>query len=671
MYFIYLTLTLALLMLNLAGLTLLTRRFVPSLALARAVGIIGFCLLMFFIEHFIGLGRLNWVWPITTLLSAYLLLQQRAELRVGGFWKTELIFYGLFIYIFAWRFCFPSIYPSSEHVTDLYFIANYFDGTTLPPLDHWYPPHRFNIYYAFQHYAAALMGRIFALDPGTTYNIAFALILALPAALAWEFTGHYLKAIWIRAVLLVALVSGGTGMTPLLFFVQPLAPNLNTHQLAGALSERIVTGQRFIGLMDQRTTAPIGLALFPRFNPADKPNPSFEPLELPEETYGYQIFLGDYHPPSGGFFLLLLALALIAAIENQRIGRIGQPLLAATLPVLMVTNTWVLPLQGILIGAWLAYRYWQKNPPDWIGLVAGGSVALVLVYPFLSGFVTNVQTTSIRFVTMINHTPLSRFIGMHWPLLLLVLFGLLNPQQRRFSISLAIVFAALLLISEFVYVDDPSGGKYERTNTTMKWWGWIWTGGLISLGTLGSSSRVRWIRWGTIAIVLLISTAVLDLSRYFVLMDKNDMGYLAGHHWLTQDPTQAALVNFLQTEPNGIVLENQYGDSYDNTTLYALFSGKPALMGWPAHLITWRRNVIDVYPMKERIQTFYAGNLADSLAWLQANHVRYIVWSPDDNKDPQAFVRVQQQISNGYHWQVFYDTGTYRVGVWIANQPTS
>ena len=50
-------------------------------------------------------------------------------------------------------------YPSSEMVTDLYFIANYLDGSTLPPLDHWYPPHVFNIYYAFQHYGAALLGR--------------------------------------------------------------------------------------------------------------------------------------------------------------------------------------------------------------------------------------------------------------------------------------------------------------------------------------------------------------------------------------------------------------------------------------------------------------------------------------------------------------------------------
>ena len=140
MNYIHITFYLALLLLNLAGLTLISRRWIPPFALARSVGILTLCVGLFFIEHFIGLGQLTWVWPITSLISALLLYRQRAELAQSGFWQAEGVFLGAFFYVFAWRFSFPMIYPSSEMVTDLYFIANYLDGSTLPPLDHWYPP---------------------------------------------------------------------------------------------------------------------------------------------------------------------------------------------------------------------------------------------------------------------------------------------------------------------------------------------------------------------------------------------------------------------------------------------------------------------------------------------------------------------------------------------------
>ncbi len=364
MNLIYLAMTLLLLLLNLAGITLLVSRYVPPFAIARSVGILLFCLTLFFIEHFIGLGRLTWVWPLTSVISAIVIYRQRARLSQIGFYTAEVVFYLAFLYVFAWKFAFPSIYPSSERVTDLYFIANYLDGTTLPPLDHWYPPHVFNVYYAFQHYAAALMGRIFGFDPGTTYNIAFALLLALPATLVWELAGRYVQQNWAKGLLLVVLVSGGTGISPLIHLLQQPQANLTADQMTNAASDTIVTSQRFIGLMEKGNNTSLAETLFPRIEPEKKSTPDFEPRELPMESYGYQIFLGDYHPPLGGFFLLLLALALMAAIEANAIDRIGQALLAATLPVVMITNTWVLPLQGLLLIGWIGYRYWQKTPPQ-------------------------------------------------------------------------------------------------------------------------------------------------------------------------------------------------------------------------------------------------------------------------------------------------------------------
>jgi len=664
---IHVMVTLVLLLINLAGLTLLASRWLPPWALARSAGLLVLCLALFCVEHFLGLGNLTWVWPLTTAASLYLLWRHQVEPAENGFWRAEGVFVLAFLYGLVWKFAFPDITPSSERITDLYFITNYLPGHKLPPLDQWYPPHHFNFYYAFQHYSAALLGRISGLTGGTSYNISFALLMALPVTLAWYFTSSFLKSRWLRFLLVLALVTGGTGFSPLVHLVLRQPGGIDP---AWSAAERIITSQRFIGNMElpsaHRLPTVLGEKLFPPLQGSQKPTPDFEPRELPEETFGYQFFLGDYHPPLGGYFLLLLALALIAALETGGLGRRGQALLALTAPAVIVTNLWVLPLHGFLLAGWVCYRYWQQSPPDWMALLGGGLLGLALIYPFLTDFAAQAITTPIKLVRWDDHTPFTRFLGLHWPLLLLVVLSLFQPSTRRLSLALALTFGALLLISEFIYVDDPSGGKYERTNSTMKWWGWIWAGGLVSLGTLSLAGKNRFIRWGAILTLGLVSLQTYDLARYYVLTGKQNLGYLSGHRWYTQDRQNHDLFHYLQTAPSGILLENQYGNAYTNTGIHALFTGKTALLGWTAHLLTWHGAVPDVWVLMEQIKSFYAGTLPNSLDWLLANKVRYVVWSRADNgKHLQAYPTISQQIGSQYVWQGFSDAGAAPVGVWV------
>ena len=62
---------------------------------------------------------------------------------------------------------------------NLAMIEAYMRGTRLPAPDIWFPPYRLNFYYSFQHYGAALMGRILLLPTGSAYNIAYCLLVAL------------------------------------------------------------------------------------------------------------------------------------------------------------------------------------------------------------------------------------------------------------------------------------------------------------------------------------------------------------------------------------------------------------------------------------------------------------------------------------------------------------
>ena len=60
---------LVIILINLVGLALCGSRLLNHYPLARAVTPVMAALALFFFEHFVGLGRLTWCWPLTTLAA--------------------------------------------------------------------------------------------------------------------------------------------------------------------------------------------------------------------------------------------------------------------------------------------------------------------------------------------------------------------------------------------------------------------------------------------------------------------------------------------------------------------------------------------------------------------------------------------------------------------------
>ena len=164
-------LLICLLLVNLAGLSLVAYGFSRSWLLARAASPL-LVAIPFFLEHFFGFGALSRVWPLTTIVSIALIAGHWQLLRTH--WRIEAVFHAAFAYALAWRYSFPDIYASSEKICDVTFVANYIHGERLPPVDRWLPPFPFDMYYSMQHYAAALLGRILTLrrEPRITWRFA-------------------------------------------------------------------------------------------------------------------------------------------------------------------------------------------------------------------------------------------------------------------------------------------------------------------------------------------------------------------------------------------------------------------------------------------------------------------------------------------------------------------
>ena len=216
-----------------------------------------------------------------------------------------------------------------------------------------------------------------------------------------------------------------------------------------------------------------------------------------------------------------------------------------------------------------------------------------------------------------------------------------------------------------MFVDDLYGGKFERFNTALKWWAWIYSGALLTVGAINLRSASRICRWGTGAMLMLISAYGLDLYANLVNIPKYHLGQLDGAAWIRDDPAQRAMLDFLKVQPQSVVMERLADRSYISAPALIIFSGQTALLGWANHEDTWRGYRADIDLRMVAIIRFYSGELPDAERWLEQNHVRYVLWLKDDNQaTPGTFERIDQQIRGRYFWNDYSVESGSRVGLW-------
>ena len=653
MNYIFQIITIGLILLNLTGLTLAAKRLTESYELAKIAAPVALCLGMFFIEHFVGLGSLFWLWPLTTAVSVYLVVTRRALLFIH--WKVEAVFIFGFTYVLLWRYAFPDIDPSSERLTNLHFIASYMPGSTLPPVDTWLPPYKLDFYYTFQHYSAALMGRLFGLDAGTTYNVAFCTIYALAITAGATAISRFCTSNGSRAIAMAALVLGGSGAWPFVHFMIE--------------EPALYSSMRFIGDVAQPTEplSEFGQWLvelgFPPHLPLTHP-----PEKLPTETFGYLVSLGDYHAPLGGFMLLTLALACIALLHKKPHDRSALAVLVATVPLSIVTNTWTFPLQVALVGTWFIFQHATQRSSDWSVLIAAAGASVLLIYPHLRGFAIQSLDFKARIslVQAHEHTPWAMLLVLHWPLFGILAFSVFRRKLSGLTLYFALLWTGLFLFSEFFHVDELYEGEFNRFNTTLKWWPWIQAGALLTLGAMNLSSPGRVSRYGSAVVLLATAGYGYDLGNHWFKTPKTHFARLDGAAWVTDDPITKVMLDFLKNTEPGIVLERAETGSYTYAPAMAIFSGQRSLLGWVDHERIWRGYRTDLAATFEQIGSFYAGKLANSTAWLSHNQVRYVLWLKRDNIQPyDAFDAIHAQIKGQYDWKEFSAADRIRVGMWV------
>ena len=659
--------TLAVLGVNLWGLMLMAGLYWRNRWFAMAAGPILIVTVAYAIECHIGLGHsLGALGLVSTFVSVGLISLSCSEWQPGWAggrwthlirsWRAEFsparvapclgVAASIFLYAFLWRFMNPDVNGSSEKIADFSYICSYYTGDTIPVPDAWLYPYLSTQYYSFQHYGAALMGRVLALPTGEAYNIGFCLLIALGGA---SFAGAVFmscRKAWVRALVISGFVFGGMGTT---LFVH--------------LTDKEVhpwTSMRFIGSapMDRE---PVGTWL-------KAYQGRYVHLELPGEPFSYSIYLGDYHAPLSGYYLLgLCAMAILLWTETGL--RRYAVFVGCTLTWTLLANTWVLPLQALGIVAWLAFnlRDWRKLVPS----VAGGAALVwMLAWVYLSAFTASAAGYAAVFrpVPWKEHTAPLLFLIFMFPTMGLILLGFLSGNMR--GVRLALLWLTFLMFSEYFYVDDVYSGMYDRFNTTLKWWPWVAAGTLMTLGPVVlEHARNRWVRIAGLVVCAYPCLYVLDLWPSLPGGPADSVGKMEGTTYLTKNEFPRLMLGRLKVEKPGVVVERPESEGgFTNSAVIPLFAGQRMWLGWWGHEQLWREYREDIRRRYLNLLLLYQGEMPAAGKWLQAQGIDYVLWyRPGD--EAELWAKVNASVGPQYIW---CDILTYndavtdgpRVGFW-------
>jgi uncharacterized membrane protein len=676
--------TLSVLALNLWGLMLIAGLYWRQRWFALAVGPILGVTTIYAIECHHGLGRsLGFLGLVSTLLSAGMIafsvsawepewLGVRGTALIRA-WRDEFVPRKLigcfsvcavvFLYAMSWRFIYPNIDGSSEKIADFSYICSYYTGATLPVPDVWFYPYLSTQYYSFQHYGAALMGRILLLPPGSAYNLGYCLLIALGGTAFAGAVAVVARKPSTRAMVIACFVIGGTGIT-----------------LLDHLTDKNVnpwTTMRFIGSA-QMDKPPVGTwlkAYQQKFQIVEGDGKSFA-MELPGEIYSYVVFLGDFHAPLSGYYLLGLCGMGMLLWNPTRQAR--YPAIAgATLTWTLLANTWVLPLQGLAVFVWLAiqWRDWRRLIP---AVALGAAVVWLAAWVYLAAFTQAAAgyNTAVRLVPWNEHTPPLLFLLFFLPTICFIILGFVSGTHR--GRLLALVWLGMLLFSEFFFVDDEYTGHFDRFNTTLKWWPWVMAGTLMTLAPIViEQARWRWVRIVGIVFCLYPCFYVYDLWDPMWNGPKDAMGKIDGTFYLTRDDGThryesefefpRLMLDRLKVEKPGVCIErpDEQG-GFVNSAVVPLFAGQKMWLGWWGHELLWRENREDVRRRHTLLMLFYSGGKPDAGPWLLSQGIDYVLWfRPGDT--PDLWAKINKAVSPEYVWVdilTYQDEDGRRVGFW-------
>jgi len=606
---------------------------------------------LFFLEHFLPLGQLPWLWLPGLAISCWLIRNAEKTL-----WRESVFWYFLFGFgvCFFWRFTFPDLIAVSENLSDHAQLVSNSAGGLLPAEDIWVKGSKDDIYYVFQYYAAGLIHRFIGCGSGLTYQLGYCTMAGLTSAAMGggvQAATRSIRAGWLASLFLVLGGNGATLVTP---FMEKNTPSIfdSVHFVGGCA----------LPVMPELKTA-FGLWLINFIGPSR--------VDAPMEYYSFTLLLGDFHPPLSSMLFLALSILAIGVAERSPPGSLTDKVCSAAVMatpfLLIVSNTWTAPLQAILAAGWFLHRRCVGRGDAWPFLLVSCFVSFALIFPFFVQFAAEASNRN-TFAWTPERAPFLNWVLVMLPACVIWLATLWAARRAPFARWVAKVALLTMLVTYFFHIDDGYGGAEAIFNSAMKWWPWVYTATvMLGLVCIWPHKLLRCIGVGLLFLSLAGNLSIFYF--YWERTPKEHLGRLDGYAWFTDDLHQRSIYEELLSLPKGVVLESLLPHSAAPSLSIAQFTENysPGACSW--HEIQWRGGREDLNNLAENLDKFYNGAMAQPVSWLRGlvpGGVTYVVWLGRDNeRGPRNWAKINDQIKDAYDWRDTFQDGDAHWGIWI------
>lgn len=629
------------------GAAVLFRRLFPreSVWLAFILPTLFVMSLFNFIEHYIALPDLGWLLPFSVAGLLW------AIVRPGYSWDELRLPTILFLAIFTWAFflkCLnPEITCNTEGVADMARVVDFCLGDKLPATDSWCPPYDHGTYYAFQHYGASLLKRLFSLDIGTGYNMGYNLLntvtILVGAGAAYIISG---KKTWVCVLTLLVLLADFTGSAVILFIIDTLHPVKGMYDL-----------------YDSRLSIDIGDG----WNDPNRHNPfgwiyHVAPQGLRLFTPAFNIYFPEFHANLGGHFMTLAS--VLAANEAYKQERSNWPWICLVVFPLMtlIMATWYMIVVTVLcVGCFAVALIVGRRPENWRFVFAGIAVGSGLIWPSVNTLISGTyQVAEFHWTPWVEYTAPLEFLIQWWPII--VPWVILLFVWQRMSLLARWIHAALPLL--LIFIEVASFG--DRTWTVEKMWGAVYGVGLVTFLPLVFIQKNVVFRVVTFSYLFI--SVIFILAWFKIEYDQVNWDIVAfrlrGDTVFQSDPQKRRLLQELQTLHAATILNGKSEWSYNQSPSLVGFSENRCYIAWFWQEIQCGHGGVADY-RDQQSNAFFAGTMQHPLDFLRLNNIAAVVIYPDDQIPGNILQQLQSQIGSEYYYIDCKGDGPNNAGVFM------
>lgn len=580
----------------------------------------------------LGIPNYYIFFPLVLLIGYNTLSLKKYPIKIHGWKNYLLVFFGCFLIMLAVRITSPNILDM-EKFMDFGYIHSIYRYSVIPPVDIWYGGEPLSVYYYYGFWIFASLGKILQIPPQILFNLASPTIFSLSAINLYAFGKLFLKKYEYLPLMILCLPNPD--------FCWSI---LSGTEIFKAFSTSILV---IYGTDNEYMLA------------------SFLIGDVHPHIISFIIQT---------LLLVLLGYCAISwPLTDWKSKCTLSGLIALSLGVLVPLNIWGIFLFAPLIvitGIWIALSHYKKgifnlirhiqtifsnrtifdNISESIKKPITSAIlfflVLIPVSSILLYFPYYIQSQGNVLIPGLVHTP-SSLIGfcLVWGFFILVLSGSIFSEIKKYpwylllfipgvilgygSASIIIILLiyfikrnrdyldiliitglVLLLLCEFIYLNDYAVSVHYRFNTVFKIYSMVW----IILGTASlifvarffeENQKIDQIKHFDKALTLLVIFSIIGILPLSVaLYGFSDPMGLRGDAFLEKSiPYDAHAIDFLRNLTGSHLIIEPAG--FYNMGTYegriSVFSGIPTLIGWYDHIAMWRQHLVGAHAINERV----------------------------------------------------------------------